>query len=119
MVADYGLCQDRLFAQMRLPAEDFPLYERLWDRLSPLAQPSDVLISLDGPEDMLLARIAQRGRAFEASMDAAFLAAQRAAYAMVTREAACPVLRIDVGEQDIRRASVRADLVKRIREAIS
>ncbi|MCY2927719.1 MAG: deoxynucleoside kinase, partial [Planctomycetota bacterium] len=117
-VADYGICQDRLFAEMRLPADDFPLYEQLWDRLLPLVRPVDVLVSLDCPEEALLARIARRGRAFEASMDRAFLAAQRTAYAAMTGGAQCKILRVDTGSHDIRRASVRAELVKQIREML-
>ncbi len=119
VAADYGFCQDRLFAQMRLPAEDFLLYDRLWERLFPLVRPTDILVSIDCPEDVLLSRIAQRGRAFEASMDPAFLSAQRAAYAIMTAQSDCPVLRVDAGEQDIRRMSVRAELVKKIREMLS
>ncbi|MCY2930458.1 MAG: 2-amino-4-hydroxy-6-hydroxymethyldihydropteridine diphosphokinase [Planctomycetota bacterium] len=118
-VADYGLCQDRLFARMRLPAEEFPLYEQLWEKLSPLAHAADLLISLDCPEEFLLARIAQRGRGFERAIDAEFLAAQRAAYETVTAEAACPVLRVDGARQDIRRPSVRAELIRTIREMLT
>ena len=118
-VADYGICQDRLFAEMRLPAEDFSLYEQLWDRFLPLVRPADVLVSLDCPEEALLARIARRGRAFEASMDAAFLAAQRTAYESMTARATCKVLRVDTQVQDIRRASVRAELVQQIREMLA
>lgn len=118
-VADYGICQDRLFAEMRLSAEDFFLYQQLWDRLIPLVRPVDVLVSLDCPPDVLLSRIASRGRAFETSMDSAFLAAQRTAYATMTGQATCKVLRVDTHVQDIRRPSVRAELVKTIREMLA
>jgi deoxyadenosine/deoxycytidine kinase len=119
VVADYGFCQDRLFAEMRLPAEDFPLYEQVWARLAPIVRPPDVLICLEAAEPVLLERIARRGRTFESPIDAGFLAAQRAAYAGVTDRATCPVLRIDAAAQDLRRASVRADLVKRLREMLT
>ena len=117
-VSDYGFCQDRIFAGVRLNGRDMELYDRLAARLEPLVCPPDVLVYLDAGERTLRERIARRGRDFERVMDGAFLAAMRRAYRAAAAGAACPVLRVDCDAVDVGGAAARADLVRRVRESL-
>jgi len=117
-VSDYGFCQDRIFAQVTLSAEDWSAYQRAADRLGRLIRPPDVLIHLDADEATLLARIAARGRAFERAITAQFLAAMRRSYAQAAAEVGCPVLRVDTMVTDLRNAAACAPLVAQVRSAL-
>lgn len=101
-VSDYGYCQDRIYAKVRLSADDYRLYDRLAGRLEGLVRPPDVLIALDAGVNVLLERIARRGRGFEKAMDVPFLEAMRQAYLDLPQQAQCPVVRVDCGRWDLR-----------------
>ena len=117
-VSDYGFCQDAIFARARLSASDLAAYESVLQRLAPRVHAPDVLVALDACEQTLLQRIADRGREFERVMDRAFLSAMRRAYNEAAAEMTCPVLRVDCDAADIGDASVRAELIGRIRETL-
>ncbi len=118
VVTDYGFCQDAIFAQLRLGADDLRLYERIARRVNGLVHPPEVLVLLEAPPEVLLERIARRGRDFEKTLTAAFLSEITEAYNSVVAEARCPVLRVDCHAQDLRRQDCRAELVRRIRESL-
>lgn len=117
-VSDYGFCQDRIYARQRLGREEFEAYDAVARRLARVVQPPDVLIHLDAPEEMLLARLAARGRDFERVMDEEFVSAMRAEYVKAALEALCPVIEFDCEAEDFREADVRAGLVERIRKEV-
>lgn len=117
-VSDYGFCQDRIYAGLRLSSEDWRLYDLLAKRMEEMVRLPDLLIGLDAAEEVLLARIAQRGRTFERTMTADFLAAMRKAYNGVARSAGCPVVTVDCGRTDLRRAEARGALLAEIRRRL-
>lgn len=119
IVSDYGFCQDRLFARMRLAEAELAVYEGVAAYVAPLVRPPDVLVCLDAAETTLLERIARRGRGFEMTMDAAFLGAMRQAYRAAARQADCPVICVDCDRVDVRRKSQRRDLVERLRREVA
>lgn len=119
LVSDYGFCQDRIYARVRLGEEDYRLYDPLARRLEGLVHPPDLLIHLDAAEATLLGRIARRGREHEKVMDAEFLAEMRAAYNEAARREACPVIRIDCDAVDFRRDSGRAALLAEVRRKVN
>lgn len=119
VVTDYGFCQDRLFARMRLAADELALYRQVAERIGPLVRGPTVLVWLDAATQTLLDRIARRGREFEKAMTAEFLASMRDAYRPITAEADCAVLGVDCDEVDLLSASARSALAKRIRECLS
>jgi len=80
-VADFMLEKDRLFARLNLPGDDLELYERVFRRLVDRSPQPDIVIYLHAPFDVLRARIAARGRAYERSIDPAYLQNLAAAYA--------------------------------------
>lgn len=114
-VSDYGFCQDRIFARVRLGEDDYRLYGRLAGRLEGLVHPPDVLVHLDAAPGILMERIARRGRGFEKVMDAEFLETMRRAYAEAVAAWRGPVLRVDCAATDLRESNCRARLVESIR----
>ncbi len=117
-VSDYGFCQDRIYAQLRLSAGDMMLYDSIAARMESLVHPPDLVIALDAREATLMYRIAQRGRAFERSMTAEFLSAARVAYNSLVDSLGCPVIVVDCDKTDLRRPDARAELLAELRSRL-
>jgi len=117
-VGDYGFCQDRVYASLRLSPEDFAAYEALHARVAPLVHPPKAMVFLDAEPAALLERIAVRGRSFEKAITADFLSAMRDAYNELVQAAECPVLTVRCDEVDLRNHRPRAELIKRIRTVL-
>jgi deoxyadenosine/deoxycytidine kinase len=87
-----------------MDGREWALYQQLYGELlhSPAARPPRLLVYLHGPLDVVLARIARRGRAGERDTDPAYWAALHRRY---ERWAAAfhraPVLAIDVRDYDL------------------
>jgi len=79
-VADYMLAKDRLFAELTLSADELSLYEQVSAQLLGEVPDPDLVIYLQAPVEVLLDRIAQRGVAYEADIDADYLQRLVAAY---------------------------------------
>jgi deoxyadenosine/deoxycytidine kinase len=100
-VADFMFDKDRLFAELTLGAGDFELYRRVFDRLVQDVPRPDRIIYLTAPVDLLMRRIAQRGRDYEAAMDPDYLERLGRGYARWMRETAhAPVIEIDTAQFD-------------------
>jgi deoxyadenosine/deoxycytidine kinase len=87
-----------------LTREEWQLYRRLYAELlhAPAARPPRLLIYLHAPLDVILARIAQRGRPKERETDPAYWHGLHARYARwIHSFRHCPVLFIDVREYDL------------------
>jgi deoxyadenosine/deoxycytidine kinase len=117
-VGDYGFCQDRVYASLRLSPEDFAVYEVLHARVAPLVHPPKAMVYLDAEPQALLERIAVRGRPFEKAITADFLSAMRDAYNDLVKAAECPVFTVRCDEVDLRNHRPRAELIKRIRTVL-
>jgi len=117
-VSDYGFCQDRIFARLRLGPPELAVYEQVAAYAAPLVRPPDVLICLDAAEATLLERIARRGREFEKAIAAEFLASIRQAYREEAQRASCAVIGVDCDRVDIREAAWRGGLMARIGEEV-
>ncbi|TDU24408.1 deoxyadenosine/deoxycytidine kinase [Panacagrimonas perspica] len=101
-VADFMFDKDRLFAELTLSATDLALYAKVFERLSfELPQP-DRLIHLTAPVDLLMSRVAHRGREYETPIEAGYLEALSDAYARWFRESVrVPVIEIDTSRIDL------------------
>ncbi len=73
-VSDYFFAKDRIFASLTLNSAEMALYDRVFDLLRPRVVRPDLVIYLQARLDVLLARIKKRGREFERSFDADYLA---------------------------------------------
>ncbi len=117
-VSDYGFCQDPMFARLLLSEEDFRLYQRVAHRCERFVHPPDLLVCLDASAEVLLARIAERGREYEKTMTIEFLSAMRTEYDTLPAWATCPTVTIDTEAADIRDAEQCEKLLPTIREKL-
>lgn len=77
--ADHTYLKDAAFARVLLSDRSLRLYEAVSYRLMPVPAPN-VVVFLDAPNDVLLRRIASRGRPYEAVIDGPYLDKIRDAY---------------------------------------
>ena len=85
-VADYLMAKDQLFARVTLDEAEFALYEQVYAKLGPVAAKPDLVIYLQAPVDVLLARIARRGIGFEQHIERAYLTRLNEAYSRFFHE---------------------------------
>lgn len=101
-VADFMFEKDRLFAELTLGAADLALYTQVFERLAFELPAPDRLIYLTAPVDVLMARIAQRGRAYEVPIQPEYLEALSAMYAgWFRRSVRIPVIEVDAAQFDL------------------
>ena len=110
------------FEQGLMSAEEYDLYCRLYAELlhSPAARPPRLLVYLHAPLDLILSRIALRGRPLERDTDAEYWAVLHARYERwIAGFRHCPVLSIDVRDYDLV-ADPRAieDVAARVRQQV-
>ncbi len=79
-VADFLLDKDPLFARLTLSAEEFGLYQKIYEALRPQAPPPDLVIYLQADPSTLAARVRKRGVAYEHAMPEEYLAALAESY---------------------------------------
>jgi deoxyadenosine/deoxycytidine kinase len=73
-ISDYLWEKSRLFARETLSPEEFGLFDHVFQILSRTVPTPDVVVYLHAPLDVLMGRIASRGRPYEADMDRAYMA---------------------------------------------
>ncbi|MEW6337712.1 MAG: deoxynucleoside kinase [Acidobacteriota bacterium] len=101
VVADYTMAKDRIFARMNLNDEEFRLYDRLYQLLTPALPRPDLVIYLEGSIDTCIKRIKTRGREFERSIDPDYLRRLKEAYnAFFYRYNDSPLLIVNTDEID-------------------
>jgi deoxyadenosine/deoxycytidine kinase len=117
-VSDYGFCQDRIYASRQLSVEEIRLYNRIAGRLERLVKRPDLVVHLDAGEDVLLARIAERGRGFEKAFTRGFLASMRAAYDEAAKSLGCESIAVNCDRVDLHDSISRAELVEEVRRRL-
>lgn len=119
VVSDYLFDKDFIFAAMNLKDHEFALYEDLYSHLRPrLAQP-DLTVYLRAEPELLLARIARRGRPFERDMQAAYLEDLTARYDEYFRTYNAPLLTVNAADYDfVTRVEDEAALITRVLSAL-
>lgn len=80
MIADFLIDKDKLFAQNTLTADELDLYNEIHSRVVHEVPVPDLVIYLQAPVDVLLKRIAKRGRAFERPVSSTYLSQLSDAY---------------------------------------
>ena len=79
-IADYLIEKDRLFARLNLDANEFELYETVFERLVPSTPRPDLVIYLQAPVEVLIERIQRRGVAAEQLIERKYLEQLNEAY---------------------------------------
>ena len=101
VVADYTMAKDRIFARLNLNDEEFTLYDRLYQLLTPRLPRPDLVIYLEGAVETCMKRIKLRAREFERSMDPDYLRRLKDAYnAFFYRYHETPLLVVNTDEID-------------------
>jgi deoxyguanosine kinase len=100
-VADYLMAKDQLFARVTLDEAEFALYEQVYAKLGVVAAKPDLVIYLQAPVDVLLARIARRGIGFEQHIERAYLTRLNEAYSRFFHEyEEAPLLIVNAASMD-------------------
>jgi deoxyadenosine/deoxycytidine kinase len=99
-VADYLMAKDQLFARVTLDEAEFALYEQVYAKLGVVAAKPDLVIYLQAPVDVLLARIARRGIGFEQQIERAYLTRLNEAYSRFFHEYEAPLLIVNAASID-------------------
>lgn len=100
-VADFIMEKDRLFARLNLDDDEFRLYEQVYNHLTVEAPKPDLVIYLQAPVDVLLKRVAKRGRQFERAMERDYLARLAESYTRFFYDYAdAPLLIVNAAEID-------------------
>lgn len=101
-VADFMFDKDPLFAQLNLNRDELALYNDIYARLAWQAPRPDCVVYLEASRDVLMARIAQRGRAAERSLTPDYLdRVMRAYQALFADYSATPLIRVDAERLDL------------------
>jgi len=79
-VCDYLFAKDRIFAALTLDQNELSLYDRLYEALQPRVVKPDLVVYLQARNEVLLKRIARRGRDYEREIDPAYVEALAVAY---------------------------------------
>lgn len=79
-VADFLIDKDPLFARMNLDKDEFELYQKVYQHLTPDAPVPDLVIYLQAPTHVLLSRIQKRGIPSEQAIEAEYLDRLNASY---------------------------------------
>lgn len=114
-VSDYLFEKCRLFAGLTLSSDEFALFSRVYEILARQVPRPDLVVYLTAPVEVLLERIAARGRAYERSITAEYLSEldlrYRSYFAGYTE---APVLIVDTTRIDFRDPSQLDRLILRI-----
>lgn len=80
VVSDYLFAKDRIFANLNLSDAELQLYERIAAELQGRVPVPDLVVYLQASVDVLMVRIARRGRDFERQMSRGYIEALCEAY---------------------------------------
>jgi deoxyadenosine/deoxycytidine kinase len=95
-VADFLLDKDLLFARVTLSADEFGLYQKIYEALRPQAPAPDLVIYLQAQPAILAERVRRRAAAFERGLSEEYLALLAESYArFFYHYAAAPVLTVN------------------------
>lgn len=79
-VADFLIAKDRLFARLNLDANEYALYDKVYQQTAIDAPKPDLVVYLQAPTDVLMQRIQQRGVRYEQQIERTYLEKINAAY---------------------------------------
>lgn len=121
-VADYLFAKDFIFASLNLRGDEWKLYETLYAQLSPKLPRPDLTIYLRASPELLLERIARRGRPFEKAIEADYLQRLGGAYDRFFERYDAPLHVLEAAEYDFvdspaDREKVLSDILSRAQAA--
>ena len=119
LLADYTFAKDSLFARINLHGDELSMYHRVHEALAEKIPLPNLTVYLSASVNTLMARIAQRDRSYERSMERAYIADLVAAYDDFFATTKGPSLVIDSNPLDFVRYPEHLKLIEnRIRQAL-
>ena len=104
VISDYIFEKDKVFANINLDDHELDMYNQIFTLLERDQPKPDRVVFLQATTDVLLERIAQRGRPFERDMDPEYLETLTEAYTyFFAHYGGAPVLVVNTGELDFTR----------------
>jgi deoxyguanosine kinase len=95
-VADFLLDKDLLFARVTLSADEFALYQKIYEALRPQAPAPDLVVYLQAQPSVLAERVRRRAAVFERGLSEEYLALLAESYArFFYHYTAAPVLTVN------------------------
>jgi len=102
VIADYSYLKDPAFAQLLLKERELRLYQRISAEFQTTLLKHDLIVYLDARNEVLLERIRQRNRSYEATIDSAYQDSLRAAYEKAfVANPELKVIRYDTSDVDL------------------
>jgi deoxyguanosine kinase len=99
-ISDYLFTKCLLFAKVNLPAEEFLLYQKLFDIINPQLVQPDLLIYLHAPITRLKENIKKRNRSYEQSIESEYLLSLQETYTQFIKQHNIKTLFIDATSAD-------------------
>ncbi|MEP6584929.1 MAG: deoxynucleoside kinase [Ginsengibacter sp.] len=99
-VSDYLFNKCLLFAKVNLPAEEFLLYQKLFDIINPQLIQPDLLIYLHAPVSKLKENIRKRNRSYEQAIGSGYLFSLQETYTQYIKQHNIKTLFIDASAAD-------------------
>ncbi|MFN9710626.1 MAG: deoxynucleoside kinase [Bacteroidota bacterium] len=99
-VADYLFTKSLLFAKVNLSADEFKLYQQLFDIVHQQVIQPDILIYLHAPVQQLLKNIHDRKRAYEQQIEDSYLINIQDAYHQYIKQHNIKTLLVDATQAD-------------------
>ncbi|HUX83677.1 MAG TPA: deoxynucleoside kinase [Chitinophagaceae bacterium] len=100
-ICDYLFTKSLLFAKINLDEEEFRLFQKFYNLVSPSMPEPDLLLYLHVPVNRLLVNIRKRGRTFEQKLSPDYLFQIQEAYTQWLRQASIPCLVLDLDGADL------------------
>jgi deoxyadenosine/deoxycytidine kinase len=119
-IADYSLGKSLVFASVTLQADEYALFMDLYRIMYADLPKPELIVYLHLPMERVLERIAQRGRSYEASIQASYLGQLQERYLDHLRKlSGSRVLLVHLGQRDLLHdASAYAELLDHIDEPV-
>lgn len=117
-IADYSLGKSLVFASVTLQADEYALFLDLYRIMYADLPKPELIVYLHLPMERVLERIAQRGRSYEASIQASYLEQLQERYLDHLRKlSGSQVLLVDLGKRDLmHEEDAYAELLRHIDE---
>ena len=118
LICDYLFAKDKIFAYLTLDENELALYEKLHELLEVRVPRPDLVVYLQASTEVLLQRIALRGKPYERDMDRQYLEDLNSAYNhFFFHYNASPLLVVNTNDLDlVNRKQNMEDLVKQIED---
>jgi len=118
VISDYMFAKDRIFANINLEDDELLLYDKVASELEVRVPVPDLVVFLQGSTEVLMQRIAKRGREYERSMSREYIEELIEAYNhYFFHYTESPLLIVNTNEMDfVNRPAEYEDLKARITE---